>query len=187
MPNLYIIAGCNGAGKTTASYTVLPEMLNCKEFVNADSIALGLSPFNPESVAFEAGRIMLQRIHQLIEEKADFGFETTLSSKSYVPLIKAAREEGYKITLVFFWLNSVEQAKERVAIRQGGHNIPQDIIERRYYRGIANLIKLYIPVCDYWLIVDNSNAQIRMIADGEYDIVKVIYNSDIWNIIQSRK
>lgn len=88
MPNLYIIAGCNGAGKTTASYTVLPEILECKEFVNADSIAAGLSPFNPESVALEAGRLMLQRINSLLEEKVDFAFETTLSTRSYASFIK---------------------------------------------------------------------------------------------------
>jgi predicted ABC-type ATPase len=104
MPNLYIIAGCNGAGKTTASYPILPEMLNCKEFVNADSIASGLSPFNYESVAFEAGRIMLQRIHQLMEEKVDFAFETTLAAKIYVQLIKTTKTFGYEITLLYFWL-----------------------------------------------------------------------------------
>jgi predicted ABC-type ATPase len=92
MPNLYIVAGCNGAGKTTASYTILPEMLNCREFVNADSIAVGLSPFNPGSAAFAAGRIMLQRIHQLIQDKEDFAFETTLSTRSYVSLIKLAQK-----------------------------------------------------------------------------------------------
>src|SRR4051812_36097704 len=106
MPNLYIIAGCNGAGKTTASFTILPEILHVKEFVNADSIAAGLSPFNVESVAFEAGRLMLQRIQQLMEGKEDFAFETTLSTRSYVALIKQARTNGYKITLLYFWLIS---------------------------------------------------------------------------------
>src|SRR6266487_6461019 len=112
MSNLYIIAGSNGAGKTTASYTILPEMLNCREFVNADSIATGLSPFNSESVAFEAGRIMLQRIHQLMEEKVDFAFETTLAAKSYVSLIKEAKAINYEITLLYFWLNSPELARQ---------------------------------------------------------------------------
>jgi len=127
MPNLYIIAGCNGAGKTTASFTVLPDILNCKEFVNADSIAVGISPFNPESVAFEAGRIMLHRIHELMKDRADFAFETTLSTRSYVSLIREARKIGYKINLLFFWLNSPEMAKQRVAERvsNGGHNIPR--------------------------------------------------------------
>ncbi|MBO9566302.1 MAG: zeta toxin family protein [Niastella sp.] len=128
MPNLYIIAGCNGAGKTTASFTILPEILNCKEFVNADSIAAGLSPFNPDNVALEAGRIMLQRINQLMNEKIDFAFETTLATRSYVQLIKRAQEIGYEVTLLFFWLNSPEIAVERVAKRvsKGGHHIPGD-------------------------------------------------------------
>ena len=95
MPNLYIIAGCNGAGKTTSSYTVLPGILNCKEFVNADEIARGLSPFQPETVSFKAGRIMLKRIKELIAGKREFGFETTLSTKTYSHLISKARENGY--------------------------------------------------------------------------------------------
>lgn len=102
MPNLYIIAGCNGAGKTTASYTVLPELLNCNEFVNADNIAAGLSPFNPESVAFEAGRIMLQRIEDLLNRGVDFAFETTLSTRSYVSLVKRAQQKGYEVLYCFF-------------------------------------------------------------------------------------
>ena len=110
MPNLYIIAGCNGAGKTTASYTVLPDILNCKEFINADEIAKGLSPFQPEKVSIQAGRIMLHRIDELLKSKNDFAFETTLSSKSYVNTIKEAKEAGYFVTLVYFWLNSVDQS-----------------------------------------------------------------------------
>jgi predicted ABC-type ATPase len=184
MSNLYIIAGCNGAGKTTASYTILPEMLNCKEFVNADSIAAGLSPFKPESVAFEAGRIMLHRIRQLIEEKADFGFETTLAAKSYISLIKIARESGYEISLLYFWLSSPEFAISRVAkrVRKGGHNIPKDIIERRYYRGISNLFKLYIPTCDNWMVIDNTAVSI-VVAQGGINTEKMVKNDDIWGII----
>src|SRR3989304_3948371 len=110
MPNLYIIAGCNGAGKTTASYTVLPEMLNCEEFINADEIARGLSPFNPDKVSIEAGRIMLLKIKKLIMNQHDFAFETTLSTKSYINTIQKAKENMYEITLVYFWLDSVELA-----------------------------------------------------------------------------
>ena len=147
MPKLYIIAGCNGAGKTTASYTVLPEMLGCKEFVNADEIAKGLSPFNPESVAIEAGRLMLQRMDDLLAEGADFAFETTLATRSYVKFI------------------------ERVATRvsEGGHNIPSDVIRRRYANGIRNLVTLYTPICNFWTIYDNSSAdaEIKIIASGE--------------------
>jgi predicted ABC-type ATPase len=185
MPNLYIIAGCNGAGKTTASYKVLPKMLNCREFVNADAIAAGLSPFNPENVAIEAGRIMLTRIDVLLQDGGDFAIETTLSTKSYVSLIKKAREIGYKITLLYFWLNSPQEAKQRVATRvsKGGHNIPGDIIERRYYRGLYNLHYLYIPVCDFWIVVNNTNTDPEIVGEGEFNNSNVIYNYDIWDRI----
>ncbi|SFD19327.1 Predicted ABC-type ATPase [Chitinophaga sp. CF118] len=184
MPNLYIIAGCNGAGKTTASYTVLPEVLDCKEFVNADGIAAGLSPFNPESVAFEAGRIMLQRIDHLLVEGADFAFETTLSTRSYVSFVKKAQGLGYTVTLLYFWLDSPEFAIERVAerVEQGGHNIPSDVIIRRYYRGIHNLINLYIPVCDNWYVVDNRD-EVQVIARKKEDFDEMIINNDIWGTI----
>src|SRR5690606_32116491 len=159
MPNLYIIAGCNGAGKTTASYTVLPEIWDCREFVNADNIAAGLSPFNPESAALEAGRIMLRRIRELLDERADFAFETTLSTKSYVSLIKDAKQRGYEISLLYFWLDSPEQAIKRVAQRvsEGGHHIPDEVVIRRYYRGLYNLVNLYIPTCDKWMVLDNMD------------------------------
>lgn len=148
MSNLYIIAGCNGAGKTTASFTVLPEMLNCKEFINADEIASGLSPFQHETVAIEAGRIMKHRINELLKNKIDFAFETTLSAKSYVNIIKEAQKNEYFVTLVFFWLTSSELAIERVKTRvlAGGHNIDTETIIRRYKAGIKNLFNLYIPV-----------------------------------------
>ncbi len=106
--NLYIVAGCNGAGKTTASYTILPEIIECKEFVNADEIAKGLSPFQPETVSFEAGRIMINRINELLKENETFAFETTLSTRSYKNKVLKAKEQGYTITLLFFWLNNIE-------------------------------------------------------------------------------
>lgn len=185
MPNLYIIAGCNGAGKTTASFTVLPQILQCKEFVNADSIAAGLSPFNPESVAMEAGRLMLQRIEQLIIERADFAFETTLAARSYVALIKAAKDTGYRSTLLYFWLSSPAVAKERVARRvgMGGHNIPADVIERRYFAGIRNLVNLYLDVCDNWIVINNLGSHPELIATGSLGGGKSINNSDIWEVI----
>ena len=129
MANLYVISGCNGAGKTTASYSVLPDMLNCKEFVNADEIAKGLSPFQPDKVAIEAGRIMLSRIKDLINHDVDFAFETTLATKSYVQFIREAQSKGYMVTLVYFWLNSPELAIERVKTRVISGNI---IIEMRF-------------------------------------------------------
>ena len=185
MPNLYIIAGCNGAGKTTASYTILPEMLHCREFVNADSIAAGLSPFNSESVAFEAGRIMLQRIYQLMEEKVDFAFETTLAAKTYMTLIREAKVADYEITLLYFWIISPELAKQRVAQRvsDGGHDIPPHIIEKRYYRGLHNLINLYLPVCDNWIVINNMDSTPNIIARGTLASELDIINNDIWEPI----
>lgn len=164
--NLYIIAGCNGAGKTTASYTILPEIIECKEFVNADEIAKGLSPFQPEKVAFEAGRIMINRINELLRENEIFAFETTLSTRSYRNKIIKARNQGYSVTLLFFWLNNVELAKERVKIRvkEGGHNIPKNVIERRYYNGIYNLFDIYLPIIDGALIFDNSYGKHQLVA-----------------------
>lgn len=189
MPNLYVISGCNGAGKTTASYTVLPEILDCEEFINADEIARGLSPFNPDKAAIEAGRIMLSKIDEFIKNSLDFAFETTLSTKSYLHTIKEAKENGYEVTLLFFWLDSVELAIERVKTRvaEGGHGIPEKVIRRRYYSGIKNLFDLYIPVCDYWMITDNSNPNLELIAEGNYETITKIENNRIFELIKKLK
>jgi predicted ABC-type ATPase len=139
---LYVIAGCNGAGKTTASFTILPEILDCKEFINADEIARGISPFQPDKVSFEAGRIMLNRINELLYKNENFAFETTLSTKSFKGKIIEAKEKGFQVILLYFWLKSIQLAKERVKIRvsEGGHDIEPEVIERRYIRGIKNLL-----------------------------------------------
>lgn len=185
--NLYIIAGCNGAGKTTASYTILPEILNCKEFVNADEIAKGLSPFQPEKVSFEAGRIMLHRINELLQKESDFAFETTLSAKSYISIVKKAQTEGYFVTLVFFWLNSIELAKQRVSIRvsEGGHNIPEDVIERRYTRGIKNFFKIYLNACNNVMLFDNSNKSPVLVLEKELNEEAIIIDENLFNTINN--
>ncbi|MBQ7419212.1 MAG: zeta toxin family protein [Prevotella sp.] len=169
--NLYIISGCNGAGKTTASYTVLPEILDCKEFVNADEIARGLSPFNPEGMAIEAGRLMLKRIKELLADDKTFSIETTLATKSYVNLVRKAQNKGYTVRLLFFWLNSPELALQRVAERvsKGGHNIPESIVRRRYSLGIRNLFNLFMNEVDYWTIYDNSEYPAVLVASGGKD------------------
>ena len=191
--NLYIISGCNGAGKTTASFTILPEILNCKEFVNADEIAKGLSPFQPEKVAFEAGRIMLHRINELLDSNTIFAFETTLATKSYKSKVKLAQEKGYKVILLFFWLQDVELAIERVKTRvtEGGHNIETAVIKRRYINGILNLFNIYLPIADEVMIFDNSfgkpellaekmlESEIDIINEIKYDKLKEIYNENI--------
>lgn len=175
MPRLYIIAGCNGAGKTTASYAVLPEMLECRDFVNADEIARGLSPFNPAGVSIEAGRLMRKRMDILMSEGADFAFETTLATRYYTRLIREAQSRGYFVSLLFFWLPSPDQAVERVArrVEEGGHNVPSEVVRRRYYRGIRYLTSLYTPLCDYWVIYDNSSADgVKKIAYGTKDEIR---------------
>jgi len=176
---LYIIGGCNGAGKTTASFNILPELLHCKEFVNADEIARGISPFQPEKVALEAGRIMLQRIEELISSTVDFSFETTLSTRSFVRTIERARSKGYYVTLIFFWLESIELAKDRVSkrVKEGGHYIPPDVIERRYNAGINNLFNIYQNNVDSLFIYDNSNSESELIAEKEMNSDFLVLNS----------
>lgn len=183
---IYIISGCNGAGKTTASYTILPEILNCKEFVNADNIAAGLSPFQPEKVAFEAGRIMLERIEYLLDNNLTFAIETTLATKIYKSKLLNAIANGYNVKLLFFWLPNVEMAFDRVAIRvsEGGHNIPVDVISRRYFRGIENLFKIYLPLCGEWAVFDNSDGEPLIIAQGIKSEIEIIQPEN-WNLFKS--
>ena len=183
LPKLYIIAGCNGAGKTTASFTILPEILGCKEFINADEIAKGLSPFQPESVAMQAGRIMLARMDELLQKGETFAFETTLATKSYKQKIEWAQANDYEVTLLFFWLDSPNMAKKRVAQRvaEGGHSIPSQTIERRYYNGIANLFAIYIDMVDICYIFDNSEGERTPIAKKYKGGKEIIYNTDLYN------
>jgi predicted ABC-type ATPase len=184
MATLYIIAGPNGAGKTTASKTVLPEMLNCYQFVNADEIAKGLSPFAPESVSFQAGRIMLHRIDELLAEENDFAIETTLATRSYTGLIKKAKENGFTTALLFFWLPGIELAKERVAKRvgEGGHNIPGNIIERRYIKGLQNL-PAFLRLVHRWYVYNNESLPAALIARGGFELEAEIVNLALWRQI----
>ncbi|MDP2162138.1 MAG: zeta toxin family protein [Flavobacterium sp.] len=191
--NLYIIGGCNGAGKTTASFTILPEILDCKEFVNADEIAKGLSPFQPEKVSFESGRIMLHRINELLEINQNFAFETTLATKSYKSKVIEAQAKGYNVTLLFFWLQNVDLAIERVKTRvqEGGHNIESEVVKRRYVNGIRNLFNLYLPIVNEAMIFDNSGGKPELIAEKvlesdidiinniKFDKLKKYYNESI--------
>lgn len=186
MPDIFIIAGCNGAGKTTAAYNLLPDVFKTVEFVNADEIAKGLSPFNPTGVAFQAGRIMLERLEQLIEGNKSFSFETTLSGLTYLSFIKKAKENGYGVTFFFVYLNSVKLAIERVAIRvsKGGHTIPKDVIERRYHKGLGNFSR-YAAEADDWYVYDNSGSEYILIAknvDGE----EKIFNFELFKNISEK-
>jgi predicted ABC-type ATPase len=183
MPEIFIIAGCNGAGKTTAAYNLLPNVFKTVEFVNADEIARGLSPLNVEGVAFQAGRIMLERIDYLIANKKSFSFETTLSGLSYIEILSKAKEIGYGITFFFVYLSSIELAINRVALRvsKGGHNIPIETIERRYKKGLQNFSK-YATLADEWYLLDNSGGEYALIAKSIAE-AKEIINFDLYKLI----
>ncbi|MEX2089678.1 MAG: zeta toxin family protein [Bacteroidota bacterium] len=166
MPNVYIIGGPNGAGKTTVALKLFPDILPSREFVNADFIAQGLSAFNVESVAFAAGRLMLERLIGLRSQKKDFAFESTLASRTFVPFLKECKEDGYKVNLTYVWIGSAELAKERIGERakQGGHRIPEEVIERRYGRSVENFRNLYLPLADAWRIFDNTYPELGLVG-----------------------
>mgnify|MGYP000241409390 FL=1 len=187
-PTLYIIGGCNGAGKTTASFTVLPDLLNCYEFVNADEIAKGLSPFRPESVAIEAGRLMLHRIDELMNQRVDFAFETTLAASLHLRTIAKAQALGYRVHLLFFWLESVELAQQRVQSRvnEGGHSIHVDVVNRRYKRGIVNLFQKYWNRMDRAWIIDGSKGNFNLIAERKSSNLPTIFVPAAYESIQNQ-
>jgi predicted ABC-type ATPase len=170
-PVVVVIGGPNGAGKTTCAALLLPKALGMRQFVNADTIAAGLSAFEPESVAIQAGRIMLQRLDDLAAAHTSFAFETTLASRSFAPFLRRLRSEGYTVHVAYVWLRSPELAKSRVAERasRGGHSIPQDTIERRYWRGLTNFRQVYRSLADSWLLCDNSGSTLIHIATGVHE------------------
>lgn len=186
MPSVFVIGGCNGAGKTTASLAVLPTLLDCQEFVNADAIAAGLSPLNPDSVARIAGRMMLERMQNLRQLGVDFAFETTLAARSFAPFLRDCQQRGYTVTLLYFWLQSPELAIQRVALRvaSGGHSIPEETIRRRYDRGRRNLVELYLPLADRWAIFDNSTQPSQPVAESVDKQSSIVYDSEKWAFIQ---
>jgi predicted ABC-type ATPase len=184
---LYMIGGPNGAGKTTAAMSLLPELLDCYEYVNADSIAAALSPFAPETTAIQAGRLMLDRINHLAAQKKDFAFETTMASRSFYHLLERYKQEGYRISLIFFWLQSSELAIERVRdrVQNGGHNIPDNIVLRRYSRSIKNFMDLYLPIANDWMVFDNSFTHPVKIAEKNNVRDHNIINKQAWNTFRN--
>lgn len=182
-PELLIIAGPNGAGKSTLAPSLIRDFLNIKEFVNADVIAQGLAAFDVESVAVEAGRIMLTRLRDMASNRKSFAFETTLAARSYATWIEELKKEGYRFHLIFLWLPSSEFATERVAERvtAGGHNIPQETVKRRYTAGLRNFFALYQPLADMWRLYDNSDLYLaQLIASGKGTDVDKIGQATIW-------
>lgn len=187
-PNLYVIAGPNGAGKTTFAKEFLPHEAECFEFVNADLIAGGLSPFAPERAAFRAGRLMLERIHSLGKQGMDFGFEATLSGKTYVKLLQDLKRRGYQIHLYFLWIHSVKLALERIdtRVKSGGHDVPKSIVRRRFCRSLPNFFRFYQPLVDSWTIFDNSKDEPRMIAFGGSGKLEIL-DPDLFGVILKNK
>ena len=175
MPELFIIAGCNGAGKTTAAYNLLPEVFKTVEFLNADEIARSINANDVEKAAFAAGKILLTKINEFIEIKKSFALETTLSGNTYLDIIEQAKINGFEITMFFVYLENVELAIERVALRvsKGGHNIPTEIIKRRYLKGIKNLPK-YLEIVDNWYLYDNSVGEYNLIAKQVLQVKEII-------------
>ena len=168
MPRLFIIAGCNGSGKTTASYSVLPEMLECTQYVNSDEFAKSLAPFDPDSASVSAGRFMLMRIKYLFDRQDDFCIESTLATRSLLRMLREAKSNGYTVTLIYLWLSTPELAIARVQerVESGGHNTPEPIIRRRYYMGLKYFFDEYIPECDRWILADNTKMPFTVIAEG---------------------
>ncbi len=167
-PTVVVIAGPNGAGKSTAAPFLLKQALGILEFVNADQIATGLSAYSPETVSFEAGRIMLKRLHELAEANVSFAFESTLSSRTFALFLSRCKARGYEVQIFYVALPSAELAVNRVALRikLGGHNIPQADIERRFQRSLHNLYTLYLPLADRWKVLDNASGILKPIARG---------------------
>ena len=190
-PQVVIIAGPNGAGKSTLAPAVLRDAFGLLEFVNADTISAGLSAFNTEAVALDAGRVMLTRLRDLAAHKQSFAFESTLATRSYATWINRLAQEGYQFHLLFLWLNRVELAIQRVAerVRHGGHSVTEDIIRRRYVRGLVNLSQLYIPLADTWVVYDNSGSgSPLLIASGEKEQSSTIVSPAVWqNVVRNQQ
>jgi predicted ABC-type ATPase len=172
-PQLYVIAGPNGAGKTTFARSFLPDYAKCREFVNADLIAAGLSPFSPERTGLQAGKLLLQQIDRLAARRESFGFETTLAGVGYVRLFRRLRRRGYLIRTIFLWIPTVELALERIRVRvkTGGHSVPEADVRRRFSRGLKNFFTVYRPLCDSWALLDNSEPVLKFVALGHKGIV----------------
>ena len=182
MKHIVVIGGPNGAGKTTAAQELLPQRLAIRQFINADEIARGISPFDAEGAALGAGRLMIERMRTLIREGRDFAFETTCSGRAHVTLLRRCKIEGWKVTLLYLWLPSPQNALDRVArrVRQGGHGIPADVVVRRYWSGLKNMHRLYLPLADFAAIYDNWDSGRVLIAERTPGALLAIHDLARW-------
>lgn len=187
-PWMVIVGGPNRAGKSTAAPGILREVLGMTDYVNADVIAAGLSGLNPDGAAVAAGRVMLARIRELANRRADFAFETTLASRFFAPWIEGLRAGGYHFRLIFLWLPSADAAVARVRQRElsGGHGVPDDTVRRRYARGLQNFFELYRPLADSWALYDSSDHDgPRLVAQAEPDRPHEIIDEETWKQVQA--
>jgi predicted ABC-type ATPase len=184
-PHVLVLAGINGAGKTTSSRAILADALNILTFVNADVIAQGLCGFDPNSASFEASRIMLERLHQLAAKREDFAFETTLAARSYAGWLSELRQIDYGVHLFYVWLENADLAIKRVAsrVKAGGHHVPDSTIRQRYGRSIRNFFELYRPISTTWKVYDNSD-DVRLIAEGESEKMERVHDPGTWQLIR---
>jgi predicted ABC-type ATPase len=182
-----MLAGPNGAGKTTTALSLFRDRLAGIEFVNADIIAQGLSGAHADAVAFEAGGIMLRRLHALADKRDNFAFETTGASRSFAPWLKVLANSGYQVHVYFFWLPSAETAIARVAgrVRSGGHHVPEDRIRTRYESGLRNFFRLYLPIPSIWQLIDNESVA-RQIAEGGRGLETTIRDAILWKELSLR-
>jgi predicted ABC-type ATPase len=186
-PLVVVVAGPNGAGKSTTAPRLLRGALAVREFVNADAIAQGLSAFRPETVAFAAGRVMLARLRALAAARDTFAFETTLASRNFAPWLRTLRTQGFKVHLAFLSLPTADLAVARVAerVRQGGHNVPEDAIRRRFVAGLSNFFTLFVSVADSWQMFDNSEiGGPRLIAGQKPGAARVVYDAVAWRQLE---
>jgi len=187
-PVVLVLAGPNGAGKSTCAEGVLSEALKLPHFVNADTIARGLSAYRPETVAMQAGRLMIERLHDLQRQRSSFAFETTLSGRVYAGMLSEMKQQGYWIDLLYVCLPRPELCIERVAKRvsQGGHHVPSKDIHRRFSRSIDNLFNLYMPLANYWRIYDNSASAPRLIAYKSLDGATSVIDRTVFDDLKKR-
>jgi predicted ABC-type ATPase len=184
--DIFILGGPNGAGKTTAAEVLLPQKLRIHAFLNADEIARGISPHNVEAVAFEAGRLLIEKMRTLVREGQSFAFETTCSGKSYIRLLKECQADGWRISLIYLWVPSPEYSIARVARRvsQGGHHIPEDVIRRRYLAGLWNMRHLYLPLAYDAFVYDNRDRALRLIARRAAGSPLIVLDEEVWSRIE---
>lgn len=185
-PVVVVLGGINGSGKTTSSKKLLADRLALLSFVNADVIAKGINGFDPESVAMEAGAIMIERLHKLADHGANFAVETTLAGRSYISFLKKLREKGYRVELYYFWLPTPDLAVRRVRgrVASGGHDIPEATIRKRYGRSMKNFWIEYRPLADFWAVYNNGGPEPRLTMAGSLDQSQVVADEPDWNIFQ---